>query len=259
VWRLYDEERIVADDMPAGCCIMRSSEQSALPAPSDPPSTDFVSDQSREDIVMAAKPTPTLAQEGLKPAQGLAELSALPAGEPAGVEKIRELLFGNQMQDYDRRFTGLEERYQQKLRDVESEAARSLSNLESMIKKQLESVANQFREEKDLRADADKELERTLREHTQAFEKRFSQMSDQFSRLEREFTERVSHEVQSLREEIKRRNDDARDTIERMFAELSNVKTDRNLLAGLFVEIAKCLNQDIAPKSFAKAGTGESM
>jgi hypothetical protein len=31
-----------------------------------------------------------------------------------------------------------------------------------------------------------------------------------------------------------------------MFAELSNVKTDRNLLAGLFVEVAKCLNQDAA-------------
>ena len=28
---------------------------------------------------------------------------------------------------------------------------------------------------------------------------------------------------------------------ERMFAELSNVKTDRNLLAGLFVEVAKWL------------------
>ena len=31
-----------------------------------------------------------------------------------------------------------------------------------------------------------------------------------------------------------------------MFSELSNVKTDRNLLAGLFVEVAKCLNQDAA-------------
>jgi hypothetical protein len=31
-----------------------------------------------------------------------------------------------------------------------------------------------------------------------------------------------------------------------MFSELSNVKTDRNLLAGLFVEVAKCLNQDSA-------------
>jgi hypothetical protein len=30
-----------------------------------------------------------------------------------------------------------------------------------------------------------------------------------------------------------------------MFSELSNVKTDRNLQAGLLVEIARCLNQDM--------------
>ena len=40
--------------------------------------------------------------------------------------------------------------------------------------------------------------------------------------------------------------------IEKMFAELSNVKTDRTLLASLFVEVAKCLNQDLA----SKAGKG---
>jgi hypothetical protein len=38
-----------------------------------------------------------------------------------------------------------------------------------------------------------------------------------------------------------------------MFAELSNVKTDRNLLAGLFIEVAKCLNQDVGPKSTGRA------
>ena len=67
----------------------------------------------------------------------------------------------------------------------------------------------------------------------------------------------MAHEAQSLREEIKRRNDDTRNTIEKMFGELSSVKTDRNLLQGLFVEIAKCLNQDIAPKRIGKIGNGE--
>jgi uncharacterized protein (DUF3084 family) len=175
----------------------------------------------------------------------------------AGVEKIRELLFGNQMNDYDRRFATLEDRFQQSIRDVESEGIRSLAGLESTIKKQLESAVNQLKEEKDLRADADKELERSLREQTQGLDKRLGQLSDQLAKLEREFTDRLGHETQSLREEIKRRNDDTRGTIERMFAELSNVKTDRNLLAGLFVEIAKCLNQDIAPKRIVKSGNGE--
>jgi DNA repair exonuclease SbcCD ATPase subunit len=175
----------------------------------------------------------------------------------AGVEKIRELLFGNQMHDYDRRFSALEDRFQQSIRDVESEAGRSLSGLESTIKKQLESSVNQLREEKDLRADADKELERSLREQTQALDKRLGQLSEQLAKIEREFTDRLGQETQSLREDIKRRNDDTRGTIERMFAELSNVKTDRNLLAGLFVEIAKCLNQDIAPKRIVKSANGE--
>jgi chromosome segregation ATPase len=161
------------------------------------------------------------------------------------------------MHDYDRRFSTLEDRFQQNLRDVESETTRSLTSLESTIKKQLESSLNQLREEKDLRADADKELDRSLRENTQALDKRLGQLSDQLAKLEREFTERLGHDTQSLRDEIKRRNDDTRSTIERMFAELSSVKTDRNLLAGLFVEIAKCLNQDIAPKRIGKIGNGE--
>ena len=54
---------------------------------------------------------------------------------------------------------------------------------------------------------------------------------------------------------MRRRNEDTRATIERMFSELSNVKTDRNLLAGLFVEIARCLNQDMTPKR--QAGSAE--
>jgi hypothetical protein len=47
-----------------------------------------------------------------------------------------------------------------------------------------------------------------------------------------------------LREEIKQKNESIQMLMEKMFSDLSNVKTDRNLLAGLFVEVAKCINQD---------------
>ena len=90
---------------------------------------------------------------------------ALPGSEVVGVDKIRDLLFGNQMQDYDRRFSMLEERFLQRFREIESETARNLGSFESSAKKQVESLAAELREEKDLRADADKEIERTQREH----------------------------------------------------------------------------------------------
>jgi hypothetical protein len=173
-----------------------------------------------------------------------------------GVEKIRDLLFGNQMQDYDRRFSKLEERFLQRFKDVEAETARNLSAYESHAKKQIESVASQLREEKDQRADTDKELERTLREQNQALEKRLRTISDQLNQLERDFSDRLTQEAQSLHEEVKRKNEDTQHTLEKMFSELSSVKTDRNLLAGLFVEVARCLNQDLGPKSLGK-DTGE--
>lgn len=183
-------------------------------------------------------------------------LSAGPSADAPGVDKIRELLFGNQMQDYDRRFTVMEDRFLQKLRDVEAESARSLTSLETSMKKQLESMGAQFRSEKDVLAEADKALDRGLRENLQALEKRIGQATDHLGRLEREFMERLERASQDLRDEMRRRSEDMHATLERMFGELSSVKTDRNLLAGLFVEIARCLNQDTMPKGSAK-GSGK--
>jgi Skp family chaperone for outer membrane proteins len=119
-----------------------------------------------------------------------------------GVDKIRDLLFGNQMQDYDRRFSKLEERFLQRFKDIESETARTLSAHDSNSKKQVDSLASQLREEKDLRADADKEIERSLREQNQLLEKRLRALSDQLSQLERDSADRLAHEVQSLHEEV---------------------------------------------------------
>ena len=167
--------------------------------------------------------------------------------EVAGVDKIRDLLFGNQMQDYDRRFSMLEERFLQRFREIEAETARNISFLESSAKKQMESFAAELREEKDLRIDADKEIERIERDHNDTIEKRLRSMSEQLTRLEREQADRLTQEVQSLRDELKRRNEDIQHMIEKMFAELSSVKTDRNLLASLFLEVARCLNQDVGP------------
>src|SRR5580658_10003109 len=70
----------------------------------------------------------------------------IPGSEAVGVDKIRDLLFGNQMQDYDRRFSKLEDRFLQRFKDVEAETARNLSAFESNAKKQVESLAGQLRE-----------------------------------------------------------------------------------------------------------------
>jgi DNA repair exonuclease SbcCD ATPase subunit len=206
--------------------------------------------------MMAAKSTQPSSQPAIEPADVSSLMptanGSLPAPDGVGVDKIRDLLFGNQMQDYDRRFAKLEERFLQRFKDIEAETSRNLSAFESNAKKQIESLASQLREEKDVRADGDKEIERSLREQNQTLEKRLRSVSDQLSQLERDTADRLTQEAHALREEIKRKNGDIQHAIEKMFAELSNVKTDRNLLAGLFVEVAKALNQDMGLKNTSK-------
>ncbi len=205
---------------------------------------------------MAAKPelAPTITAQTIKAAQETLN-NAPSTSDAPGVDKIRELLFGNQMQDYDRRFDVMEQRFQQKMRDLEAESTRAIQSMESSVKKQLESLASQVRQEQDLRGEADKELGRGLREQIQGLEKHLSKVADQLASQDRDFTERLSHESQTLHEDIRRRNEDTRAAIERMLAELMNVKTDRSLLAGLFVEIARCLNQDTTVR--ANGGSGQ--
>jgi hypothetical protein len=178
----------------------------------------------------------------------------LPAGEVGGVDKIRELLFGSQIQDYDRRFSKLEERFLQRVKDIEAETTRNLGAFEMHAKKQMDSLAGQLREEKEQRAEAEKDIDRAVREHGQSVDRRLRAISDQLAQFERELSDRLSQESHSLREEIRRKNEEVQQTIETVFSALSNVKTDRNLLAGLFVEVAKCLKHDAAVKGGGNAG-----
>src|SRR5262249_39625673 len=145
--------------------------------------------------------------------------------ETPSVDKIRDLLFGNQMQDYDQRFATLEARLLERLKDIESEAARKLGAFESNTKKQVDSLAGQLRDEKEQRAEGDKEIERALREQNQALEKRIRSVADQLAQFDRDISDRLTRETQSLHEEIKQKNVDMRQALENMFAQLSNVKT----------------------------------
>src|SRR5262245_53980108 len=228
---------------------------------------DCYCDSTRRYVMKNDKPS-TGSRASESPARAVPESTAVAAfgvgnggaapTEAVSVDKIRDLLFGNQMQDYDRRFAKLEERFLQRFKDVESETARNLSAFESNAKKQVDSLAAQLRDEKDQRADADKELERMLRDQNQALEKRIRSASDQLSQFDRDISDRVTRESQSLHDELKQKSTDLAQTIERMFAELSGVKTDRTLLASLFVEVAKCLNQDVGTKKGGDTGRGLS-
>ena len=71
--------------------------------------------KSTSDSNVSSNPTPTERYVVPLPGNGPS------LGPDMGVDKIRDLLFGNQMHDYDRRFSEMEERFLQRFKDLESE------------------------------------------------------------------------------------------------------------------------------------------
>src|SRR4051812_46557361 len=100
---------------------------------------------------------------------GKAAVEEVAAGS---LDKVRDILFGAQARDADRRLARLEERIAKENADLKEEVRKRLGTLEVFVKREFESLADRLKTEHDERADADKELSRDLRESSKANDKK---------------------------------------------------------------------------------------
>src|SRR5438445_469176 len=75
-------------------------------------------------------------------------------GGGENLEKVRDILFGAQMRDQDRRFGRLEERLAKDLADVREETKARLESLEAYLKKEVQSLVDRLKNESSQRGDA---------------------------------------------------------------------------------------------------------
>src|SRR5205809_8036876 len=80
------------------------------------------------------------------------------------IEKIRDILFGSQMRDYDRRFARLEERLLKEAADAREDARRRFDSLETFIKQEITALGDRVKSETQQRTQSDEDLTRELRD-----------------------------------------------------------------------------------------------
>jgi hypothetical protein len=181
---------------------------------------------------------------------GGADMSARPQlspQEPAGsnsLEKIREILFGGQMQEFQRRCDQLEERLVNLAADLRADLKKSLDSLENSFRGELESWNSRFTTERDERSEAVRGLAQGVHELGQSSEKRLSQLEEQAAQSQRELRQQLLDQSRSLSEEIRQRYAEHSAVLERAIGELRADKTDRSALAALFTELAMRLNSE---------------
>jgi len=173
----------------------------------------------------------------------------------ASLEKVRDLLFGVQMRDYDRKFARLEERLMQETSELREDVKKRLAAIEQLLSREVESLNERVRAEHDDRTTAAANLSRQLDESGRSFEKRTAQIDDQLARNMRELRQQIHEQHQQLSDDLKRQADEILTRLARESQELRTDKTDRASLAALLTEMAMRLTDDfrLPPSADAEA------
>ena len=191
--------------------------------------------------------------------------------ETAGVgniEKVRDILFGSQMRDYEKRFARMEERLAKETANLREETRKRFDAIEGYAKREVESLSDRLSTEQNERteslkreagslderlkvehterAEALKELSRELKEADRLLEKRIAQLDDLLGKTSRELRQQLLDQSKELSDVIRLKYEDAMAGLERVGRELRLDKVDRSKLSELLMGMALQLTDDAA-------------
>lgn len=162
----------------------------------------------------------------------------------ASVDKIREILFGIQMRDYEKRFVRLEERLLKEASDLRDETKQRFDSLELYIKHELEALAERLVAEQNARTESQEQFSKGVKDSFRAVDKKTAQMDEQTSKGQRELRQQILDQSKTLGDDMRQKHTEFLAALDREATELRVDKTDRSALAALFTEVAMRLNND---------------
>jgi Skp family chaperone for outer membrane proteins len=166
------------------------------------------------------------------------------AAGPGNVDKIRDILFGSQMRDYEKRFARFEERLLKETADLREDMKRRFASLEAYVRNEMDALSDRLKSEQSERLDAVKEIARELKENTKGLEKKAGQLEDQAAKSQRDLRQHILEEFRRLSEEIEQKHGDVATSLKKESQELRAILIDRLALADLFAEMALRLKDE---------------
>lgn len=181
--------------------------------------------------------TPTTQRVG--PEQAVEEATA------GNIDKIRNIIFGDQMRGYEKKFKRLEERLNQELTDLREETRRHFTSLETHISREFDSLVNRLRTEQDERTQSVQELQKELKTLSQDLDQKLTRLDNSANETQRELRQQILDQSKSLRDELRQKYQEMAVALENESQDLASSKVSRASLAGLLTEVAMQLNSDL--------------
>ena len=175
----------------------------------------------------------------------------------ASVDKIRDILFGSQIKNYEARFARLEDTLARETTELKETMRRRFESVEGFFRKEAESLSGRLKAEREERNEALKGLARDLKAASDALSKKILELDNKTAEEQSGLRQELMQESRKLLEEIRHKSDGLTALVERRADELRDQKVDRAALASLLTEMALQLSEDGAvsgkPVKAAKA------
>ncbi|MGE3958940.1 MAG: hypothetical protein AB7H96_19665 [Vicinamibacterales bacterium] len=175
---------------------------------------------------------------------------------PASLDKVRDILFGNQMRDVERRFARLEERLIKETASLKDDMRKRLDALEAYVRAEAESLEGQIKAERNDRTDAHGSLSIELKETARTLERKTTAIDEQHSRGQRELRQQMLEQHQRLSDDLQQKVEEILATLSRTAQELRTDKADRATIAALLTEVAMRLNDEFRLPGTDQVGHG---
>jgi hypothetical protein len=154
------------------------------------------------------------------------------------IDKIREIIFGSNMRDYELRFARLEEALRKESSDMREAMRQRLETLESFVHKELGALEARLKTERDERSESHTRLANELSSASAAIFKKIGEFESQEAHAKREIRNDLLQQSKELSEALRVKSEELVALFERRAGELHHSKTDRAALAGMFNELA---------------------
>ncbi|MBL8299759.1 MAG: hypothetical protein JNN30_15590 [Rhodanobacteraceae bacterium] len=171
-------------------------------------------------------------------------LAADASGVDRNVDQIRDILFGGQMRDYERRFQELNERLEADFNALRQDQERRFTQLDKRLDEQLEKIARALRQEVLDRTAATDDIESRLLQGTRTQRSELASAVDTLSRDLAIAEERLRMALGELDAALKEQGGRLGQSLARSRDELRGEKVGREDLAALMTELALRLKGD---------------
>ena len=161
------------------------------------------------------------------------------------LDQVRDILFGAQTRDQEKRFGRIEERLQREASELRNDLKFRCESLEQYIKKEVELLASRLKAEQGVRADLIKDLAKELKDLTKTVDRKVRQLDEQFSKGRSELHQRILDQQKSLSEDVRQKNDSLKRTMKKALDELTENKVEKSMLSEMFITGAMSLNSDL--------------